>query len=187
MSRRRPGWRSAPSTAHSAPPARVRRISATESTAALAVGVELALARHEIGDVDVIGEVEEHRAMPVIAATQYRTGSDSTWAAPRRNGRERHCADYVGRDEQRTAAVAIHPSSRRPGHQHAGKRQRNGQQAELVGGRVNDQDGGHRQRGTRNARADGGDALRAPQQQEIAMPPESGASDHPPLEHINRR
>ena len=80
--------------------------------------------------------------------------------------------------------MAVDPAAAEPRDQHAGQRQRDGQQAEIVRAGVDDQDGRHRQRGARDARADGRDALRAPQQQEIAMAPQAAA--RPPARRARR-
>ena len=88
---------------------------------------------------------------------------------------ERDGADEVGADQHGPPAMAVDPAAAEPREQRAGERQRDGEQAEIERARADDEDRRHRQRGARDARADGGDALRAPQQQEIAMAPQAAA------------
>ncbi len=83
--------------------------------AALAVRVEQPLARHEVGDEHVVGEIEQHRADAGDRRDRIQDRQRQHMAqGGERDGRERHRADQVGRDQQRAAAMAVDPAARDP-------------------------------------------------------------------------
>ena len=143
---------------------------------ALAVRVEQAFPADEVGDVDVVGELEQHaRDAGDRGDGEQQRQRQHPGPCGERNRRERAGADQVGADQHRPAAVPVDPAAAGERDQHAGQRRRGGEQAQVERARADDEDRRHRQRGARDARADRGDALRAPQQQEIAVPPQAAA------------
>ena len=92
-----------------------------------------------------------------------------------RNGEERRRAHEIGADHQRPPAAAVDDAASDPCENGSGKGQRDGEEAEIDGAGARGDDRRDGQRRARDARADGRDTLRAPQQQKVAVPPQSAA------------
>ena len=143
---------------------------------ALAVGVEEPLAGDEVGDEHVVGEVIQHGRDAGDDGDGIQQGQrDATRKRRDGNRQQRDGAHEVGADHQRPAAVAIDDAAAEPREDRAGERQRDREQAEIERAGAHGDDRRDRQRRARDPRADGRDALRAPQQQKIAVTQEAAA------------
>ena len=79
---------------------------------------------------------------------------------------------YVGKVYRAfTLGQAVDEAAAAPREERPRQRERRGEEAEIERAGAGDEDRRHRQRGAGHARADGRDALRAPQEQEITMAP----------------
>jgi hypothetical protein len=92
-----------------------------------------------------------------------------------RNGEERRRAHEIGADHERPPAAAVDHATSDPCENGARKGQCDGEEAEIDGARPCGDDRRDGQGRARDARADGRHALRAPQQQKVAVPPQSAA------------
>jgi hypothetical protein len=143
---------------------------------ALAVGVEQALRRHQIGDEHVVGEVVEHRRHSGDDGDcEQQRQRDVTEDCGERNGEKRGRAHEIGADHERPAAAAVDDAASDPCEDGSGKGQRDGEEAEIDGAGARGDDRGDGQRGAGDTRTDGRDTLRAPQKQKVAVPPQSAA------------
>jgi hypothetical protein len=120
----------------------------------------------------VIGQLEQHRR----GAGDHRDGVEQRQrddVPPRGRGdrRQRDAADHVRADKDRTPAMSIDEAAPHPCKQRAGERERDREQPEIQRTGTRDQDRGHRQRRPRHARADCRNALRAPEEHEVAVAP----------------
>ena len=142
----------------------------------LAVGVEQALPPDEVGDEHVVGQVVQHgRDAGDDGDRVEQRQREAAREGRERNRQQRHRAHEVGADHQRPPATAVDEAAAEPREHRAGKRQRDGEKAEIVRAGPGGDDRRHRQRGARDPRADRRDALRAPQQQEIPVVPQAPA------------
>ena len=107
---------------------------------ALAVGIEQALARHEVGDEDVVGEIEEHGANAGDGGDRVEDGQRQHVAHAPRSGmassaaaRIRSVAISSGRRRCRSTQPPANHATSTPGSDSA-----TASEAQLVGGRVDD-------------------------------------------------
>jgi hypothetical protein len=102
-------------SATSMPPSAGPEISAMASTPALAVGLQQMFAAHEVGDEDVIGQLEQHGRDAGDGRDQIEERHRQQVPVRRRgNGQQRGGADEVAADEDRSPTMAIDPPAGEP-------------------------------------------------------------------------
>ena len=158
------------------PQARPRHLSERLGCAQLAVTVDQVLLRDQDRQVALVGHVEEDGAH----SAGHRHRVQLAQGEHAECGGHRHRPDdqgpgRVAPDHQPPLGVPVHDRAGRQGDERERKRGGRGEQPDLEGGGLQDDDRGQRQREPGDGRTHLADRLPAPQQQEVAMPPERAA------------
>ena len=149
--------------------------------AELAVPVDQVLLADQHGQVALVGHVEEDRAH----ARGDRDGVQLPQGERAERGGQRDRPDdqhpgHVAPDHQPPLGAPVDDGPSGQGYQREREGGRRGEQADLEGGRPEHDDRDQRQRELGDGRAHLADRLPAPQQQEVAVPPERRARVVPP-------